>query len=367
MITHQRPLSLGHPHPNTPESHASTDGQAGSNQGQHRAPLGTPSYSHKHPTRQSLTIAVGGEYARVRFHKPESPGERHWVRGNVQAFSARSRSRLLQSFAQTDFRGFEGRSLFVTLTYHHEWGEVGCEWKADLKEWERRIRRKYPHVLTWWRLELQRRGAPHFHCLVFGLDESAKAFLKQSWLDVAEACCKWCHLYMARVDKLASWEQVRNYCSKYCAKVEELTPEHPGRYWGILNRSQRTVRLQSVEVSEQEAFRMRRIFKRLIRAANGYHKPGGSRSGVWVRCSNETAKRALDCSSAHDAPIRDRASVSLGHACAGGMPASYNDWNSRDGWAAGLSNSTVRSCDRTTDALSCSRDWAARRARRLFA
>lgn len=331
------------------------------------APLGTPSYSHKQAGRQSLTVAVGGPYAKLRFAKPEAPGQRHWVRGDVQAFTARSRSRLLQSFAKMDTRAIPGYPLFVTLTYHHEWSEIGCEWKLDLKEWERRIRRRYPHAFMYWRLELQRRGAPHFHCLVFGLDESAAAFIRETWLDVAEACCRWCHLYMARVDTVKSWDQVRRYCSKYCAKVETVKPERPGRYWGILNRSQRKEQLHTVDVTEQEAFRLRRIFKRLIRAANGYYKPGGSRSGVWVRCSNETAKRALAyVANALRDPGEGNVTRMVGPPYDDDRRGPDTCWSNTAAGARRVSRKIVRIPDNASGALFDDHDCQAARARALF-
>lgn len=278
--------STQHNHASTPPAHSMPRDAP--------APLGRPSYSHKQAVSQTLEIAVKGRFARVRFRKPERGQRREWRRGKVQAFSARSRSRLLQSFAKTQQECYGETALFVTLTYHHEWGDVPCLWKDDLEEWFRRVKRDYPRAWGYWRLEFQYRGAPHYHLLLFNVPEAAKTDIKRHWLDVAEACCEWCHLYMVKVDLLKEWAQVGRYCSKYVAKKEEYIPEHPGRFWGIVGREERAERVLAVEVSEGEAFRMRRIFKRLIRAAHGYHKPGGSRSGVWVSCSNETAKRALD-------------------------------------------------------------------------
>lgn len=332
------------------------------------APLGRPSYSHKHAGTQAMEVAVGGRFARIHFRKPERGQPREWKRGKVQAFSARSRSRLLQSFAKTQMGSYGDTALFITLTYHHEWGEVPCLWKDDLEEWFRRVKRQYPHAWGYWRLEFQFRGAPHYHLLLFNVPESAKADLKRHWLDVAEACCEWCHLYMAKVDLLKEWSQVGRYCSKYVAKKEEYIPEEPGRFWGILGREERAERVISVEVTEQEAFRMRRVFKRLIRAAHGYHKPGGSRSGVWVSCSNETAKRALEfASSAHDPPLRINSLIGSVTPYGRDRPPGDIGRSSTSTRPYGQPNHSARTTRKPNIPLYDERDVARRRAARLMA
>lgn len=330
------------------------------------SPLGRPSYSRKQTSRQTYEIGLGGRYARVHFHSRDRGERREWKRGKVQAFSARSRSRLLQSFAQTDFRGYDSPALWVTLTYHHEWADAPADWKRDVEELWRRIRRRYPHAWGWWRLELQRRGAPHYHLIVFGVPESYKPELGREWEDIAGACCEWCRLYMARVDTIKTWEQAAAYLSKYAAKVEQVAPPEPGRYWGIAGRANRTVRIAKVEVSESEAFRLRRMFRRLIRAANGYYRPGGSRSGVWVQLNNRDAKRALAvAASALDPTVSPPEQPVRGASGDGGMPACDIATSSRVGWPAASRTTIDRTTNSTRLALFDSTDLQARRAGRL--
>lgn len=257
-------------------------------------PLGTLSYSHNRPARQTLTMAVGAHHAKLRFKRPGPPERREWRRGRVLRFSARSRSRMLQMFAKTDLRTVEG-ATFVTLTYHHEWSEAPADWKDQLEEYDRRIRRQHPGAWTVWRFDWQRRGAPHFHLLVFGMVHGNEKELRDEWLEIAGACCKWCEKYMVDVQPLKSWAQVGSYLSRYSAKLDEaLSEAEAGRYWGVKGRANRVENLLTVEVTEGEAYRIRRVFRRLIRAANGYYRAGGSRSGVWVRATNQTVTRTLE-------------------------------------------------------------------------
>lgn len=258
------------------------------------APLGTPSYSRTPPAIQEFTIATGGEFARVSFRSNDRGAPREWTRGTVKAFSPRSRSRMLQMFARTDARYLPERATFITLTYHHDWPADAAEWKRNVEELERRVGREHPESWLVWRLEYQARGAPHFHLLVFHDDALDTAAITADWHHIARRCCGWCDRYMVDIRPVETWDQVRRYVSKYTGKVDDREqPDGGGRFWGVKRRKNRTETIHSIRVSEDEAFRIRRLFKRLIRAANGYYRPGGTRSGVWVRCSNETAKRAL--------------------------------------------------------------------------
>jgi hypothetical protein len=57
---------------------------------------------------------------------------------------------------------------FLTLTYPDDWPERWEEWKAHLKRLFDLLRHKHPGVSAVWKLEYQKRGAPHFHLIVFG-------------------------------------------------------------------------------------------------------------------------------------------------------------------------------------------------------
>jgi hypothetical protein len=201
---------------------------------------------------------------------------------------------MLQSLWKTDLSGLEGRANFVTLTYPANWPPSAPEWKAHLDAFDKRFHRKYPDGHYYWKLEPQKRGAPHFHLLVFGPERIDRKWLKDAWFEIVGSNDVHHWHFGAYEQKLKSWKQVGAYCSKYCAKtIEDDSWGEPGRYWGIKRRENRKENVQRVPVNEVELFKVRRLFKRLIRAANGYRAPGGAYSGVWVRCSNQTAKKAL--------------------------------------------------------------------------
>lgn len=331
-------------------------------------PLGRPSYSRTRLPTQSLTIGVGGNYAKLRFRKDGQQAPRDWKRGQVQEFSARSRSRLLQMFARTDLRNYEQPCYLVTLTYHHDWDVEALGWKRDIAEYTRRMVRLFPDAWYVWRLEFQKRGTPHFHLMVFGVPEGKGPFLEALWVSIVHPCCKWCLMYLAKADLLQSWAQAGRYCSKYCAKIEKGEPLEPGRYWGVQHRASRPESLQSVEVTEDEAFKLRRIFRRIIRAANGYYKLGGPRSGVWVACSNETAKRALDSASSASEADTINSTTRLSVTPYGrDRPPGDSDPNNTSTPPCDLPNQTVRTTRKPNSPLFDARDVERRRAMALCA
>ena len=83
---------------------------------------------------------------------------------------------------------------------------------------------------------------------------------------------------------MKKWKQATSYVERYMAKPEEF-PEglQTGRIWGIWNEELLPVQWETVEVSLRDAFRIRRIYRKLAR-----RKGGGSlcRITVFVRYEN---------------------------------------------------------------------------------
>jgi len=84
------------------------------------------------------------------------------TRGRITAFSPASRRRLIRLFARLEMAKI--RTSFLTLTFHQSPSTI--EAKAALKRFLMRLRRKYADVAGVWRMELQERGAIHFHLLI---------------------------------------------------------------------------------------------------------------------------------------------------------------------------------------------------------
>lgn len=100
--------------------------------------------------------------------EPESTGT-----GIIRGWSRRSRARMVSTMAELDLAPLllqEGRPAMVTLTYPGEWLSVapdGATVKGHLQAFFKRFQRAWGTPwLGVWKLEFQRRGAPHFHLLM---------------------------------------------------------------------------------------------------------------------------------------------------------------------------------------------------------
>jgi hypothetical protein len=86
------------------------------------------------------------------------------------------------------------------------------------------------------------------------------------------------------------WKEATSYVERYLAKVEEF-PEglQTGRSWGLWNEEHLPVRWETVEVSLKDAFRIRRIYRKLAR-----RKGSGSLRRITVFVRHENVVRLLD-------------------------------------------------------------------------
>ncbi len=68
------------------------------------------------------------------------------------------------------------------------------------------------------------------------------------------------------VERVRSWRKATSYAEKYLAR-EEHFPEgvQTGRVWGVWNKELLPVRWEKVVVSLRDAFRIRRIYRKLAR------------------------------------------------------------------------------------------------------
>lgn len=116
----------------------------------------------------------------------------------ISEWSSRSRNRMRQAFASVDFGPLQesGHPLaMVTLTYPGDWLAVapsGKVVKAHLRALQMRYKRAVGIPLRGaWKLEFQRRGAPHFHVLMpvpaMVKGRTFEAWLSDAWADIVSA------------------------------------------------------------------------------------------------------------------------------------------------------------------------------------
>lgn len=198
-------------------------------------------------------------------------------RQKVKGFSKASRRRLFKKLAALNQK-LAGVPIFVTLTYPNDF-PVGFEtYKCHLDTWAKRLARKYPDAFFLWRLEFQKRGAPHYHLLVWGVDRIDKDWLSKSWYEVVGSGDEKHLRAGTKVESIRSWKGAWSYCGKYLGKVDAGHGEN-GRVWGVYNRAgyDSCVTLECVNLSREQFYRVRRILAK----ATGFSLKGyGFRQGL---------------------------------------------------------------------------------------
>lgn len=183
---------------------------------------------------------LAGDDARARSRRAALDRKE---RGKIKGFSYRSRSRLMQLLGSLDRRQVAGLPLFLHLTYPATWPEEPEVWKRHLEAFIKRLvrwaERAYPgaKVAAVWRLEPQRRGAPHYHIMLFGVRFIPYQWVAKAWAQVigggADSVAAG-----TRIERVRSWRGVMSYASKYLAKRGGHGGgfEGVGRHWGVVGR-----------------------------------------------------------------------------------------------------------------------------------
>lgn len=228
-------------------------------------------------------------------------------RGAIQGFSARSRLRLMILTASVNY-ALAGLPVFMTLTYG-EWDPDPCVWKEDLRRFLMAVRRTWPMAWGLWKLEFQKRGAPHFHLLLWdgpkvqgfrAYYQSGKYrmmphgrekvpangpvfdFMDKNWGD---------RHGLTRIEPVQTVQGVMAYAGKYLGKLE-VAEGHTGRIWGQINRAAWAVNITESRVDYREAMRFRRVARKWSQRVNGYKSRNpGQIQGMTIFMRAETAER----------------------------------------------------------------------------
>ncbi len=164
------------------------------------------------------------------------------LRGDITAFSRKSRRRMLLLLNRCNFGGT--RAVFLTLTFHSI-PEIEAA-THSLQKFIKRVRRKFPNVSGIWRKEFQERGAAHYHVIFFGMP----------WWDWKDILKVWRECTPDRegsiwVRLLRTHKSIIGYVSKYIAKptpgdavtllgvspyLTAREKKKVGRCWGYINK-----------------------------------------------------------------------------------------------------------------------------------
>lgn len=186
----------------------------------------------------TCTMYKGGTLVAVKRERYKISQKGGGKRGVIGGYSRQSQSRLRVSLAKVVMTLLK---YFVTLTYPAVYSGDPKVWKEQLRRFGIAFRREYPNAAFIWRLEFQRRGAPHFHLLAFGVGCGVveyRRWVAKTWFDVVGSGDTK-HLEAGTsVEIPLSVYNVAKYTTKMIAgelsKDRQATAENVGRWWGMV-------------------------------------------------------------------------------------------------------------------------------------
>lgn len=235
------------------------------------------------------------------------------MRGNkkqLYTFSHRSRCNLLQQIAKIDYE-YMGQGLHVVLTYPGEWETNPEIWKRHLHNFRRSMDRRYDGWCALWRIEPQRRGAPHYHMIVWGIPDletqTESRWMKDTWWRIVGSGdenhrnmgVKVIHVE-GNQEEYVKTRYLAFYGSKDNKNGKSEIFEYPiGRYWGFHHRHILRLHDKDEYLLDQQQFTVsRRIIRkfydsqarRFARKTGKKPKKGPKyqRPGIWVLLKQET-------------------------------------------------------------------------------
>lgn len=227
----------------------------------------------------------------------------------ITEWSRKSRAAMCRTFAELDYTPLVecGRvPAMVTLTYPGDWESVapdGASVKRHMVLWRKRFQREWGEPARYiWKLEFQRRGAPHIHLWMappHTVGRSGRKFrdwLSQEWADIvghADPEQRARHLLAGTaIDVLNGLracdpKRLAVYFTKHSSpnmqgnkEYQHIVPElwqrpgrGPGRFWGVYGLKKA---IAVVEVAQDAYLAARRIVRRWSRSQAIYGNPGSN-------------------------------------------------------------------------------------------
>ncbi len=213
-------------------------------------------------------ISLGGQVFTVKAFPEIREQKGGGKRQKIEYLSAASRLRLLRLAASVDCQAAGGLPVFVTLTYPAVYPVDPATFKGHLEAWLKRLQRQYPRAAGIWRLEPQKRGAPHYHLLIFNHPYIDKDWVATSWYEVVGSGIALHLTAGTSTEAVASYNGVLRYAAKYLAKrAEGDAPLNWGRWWGRFNAAALPINVKATDITQPVFIALQRAQRRILVAA----------------------------------------------------------------------------------------------------
>jgi hypothetical protein len=226
--------------------------------------------------RHSLPRELGGYGPElVPGMQPHEISGQFWhrlTRGAVAGFSAHSHRRLLQMMSEIDYGCLGFLPKFLTLTYPDDWPADPAVVAGHLHAMEKAFTRRFGRFAAPWRKEFQERGAAHFHLMLFLQAFVPLRWLRRTWHRITGADHAKNPTQGVNITRCKNVRQVRNYVSKYMAKVPgdgDVIGQSTGRLWGCWHKDLLPRHKTTVALTAPQRFAARRVLAKLVEKKTG--------------------------------------------------------------------------------------------------
>jgi hypothetical protein len=197
-------------------------------------------------------------------------------RGKITEFS-RNSARRLRLFLLTQFVGNREMYSFSFTTQEFF---TPKEWRRLVKCWNNTC--NYYGWAGVWRVELQRRGTPHLHCIFWLINDYEVDIIKEKWLDLVGRTFdteKFAVKFSSGLN--SKWIM---YISGHISKHKKEQLGWLGRQWGVWCREQfDSCEIREVELTAREYFQFNRACRGWLRSKSKTRKKSRLNSPVWYR------------------------------------------------------------------------------------
>jgi len=195
-------------------------------------------------------------------------------KGDIRKFSVNSKRRFVKELAHINLICY-GNPLFVTLTYRNTLPKDGKELQRHLNLFLTKLRRYRENFHYVWRLEFQKRGAPHFHLVLLPLFSVDKKYLWKyrrllinNW---RESIGDWdadLEKYAVKTDFVEGKKNVFSYISKYATKPDEIESNtYFGRRFGM-SRDMNQHPIVQTFISNRDFYLFRKLVYNFLKKKN---------------------------------------------------------------------------------------------------
>jgi hypothetical protein len=235
------------------------------------------------------------------------------TRGKILEWSSSSRRNMRKFMGGLKLGAIDG-ALMVALTYPGEFPPPDSYsiYKGHLRAFKARFTREFPHGAFVWKLEFQKRGAAHYHLVVFGLGEGQAAlqawrkWVDRAWYEVVGSGDERHLRSGVKSDFVRSRGGAVGYLVSYLADDDQTRPgDHTGRYWGLCNKKALPLApVRKEEKTDREAVLIRRVFRKITESQIKDRRMKGALKKIGIWC--EWGASVMDMEAWNASPGCDR-------------------------------------------------------------